>query len=114
MNLNIERETSKNTFYRKVIYTDSHQQIVLMCLIDKEDIPKEKHIGSQFFRVEEGKGTAVIGSKSCRLKFGSSLVVPKHTEHCIKKTSKIPLKFYSIYSPPQHKPGTVHMRQPKK
>lgn len=52
-NINIEKETLKNNNYRKVLYTDSKQQLVVMSLNPGEDIPPESHNGSQFFRIEK-------------------------------------------------------------
>ena len=51
--INIERETIKNNNYRKVIYTDKFQQIVLMSLNVGEYIHQETHNGTQFFRIEQ-------------------------------------------------------------
>ena len=47
--INIEKETIKNKLYRKVIYTDKNQQIVLMSLNMGEYIPMETHKVTQFF-----------------------------------------------------------------
>lgn len=111
-NINIEKATIKNNHYRKVLYTDTKQQLVVMSLSPGEDIPQESHDGSQFFRIEEGKGVALVKKKKVVLKDGTALIVPKNTKHTIKNTSKTKsLKMYSIYSPPQHPPETLHKRQ---
>lgn len=111
--INIEKDTLQNNNYRKVIYTDSNQQIALMSLNVGENIHKEKHSGSQFFRIESGNGVAIIKNKTIRLKDGISLTVPKNTLHEIINTSKTKeLKLYTIYSPPQHKHGKINKRQP--
>ena len=47
--INIEKETIKNKLYRKIIYTDKNQQIVLMSLNMGEYIPMETHKVTQFF-----------------------------------------------------------------
>ena len=109
---NIEKETLKNTNYRKVVYTDKYQQLVLMSLNPKEYIYLEKHNATQFFRVEKGNGIAKVGGKDIKLKDGVSVTVPPNTFHKIINTGSVPLKLYTIYSPPQHKPGTVDKRQP--
>lgn len=109
---NIEKDTLNNNNYRKVIYTNSFQQVVLMSLNIGEYIHKEEHHGSQFFRIEDGEGLAIIDEKRKILKNGVVIVVPPNTKHYIKNTSKTkPLKLYSIYSPPQHKPNTLDKRQ---
>lgn len=113
--VNIEKETLKNNNYRQVISTDKYQQLVLMCLEPGEYIHREKHTGSQFFRIEGGNGVAEIGAKKdiIRLKDGISLTVKPNTLHKIINTSKTKkLKLYSIYSPPQHKHNHCDERQP--
>ncbi len=113
--LDIEKETLKNNNYREVISTDKYQQLVLMCLNPGEYIHREKHNGTQFFRIEGGNGAAEIGSKReiVRLKDGVALTVKPNILHKIVNTSKTKkLKLYSIYSPPQHKHGRIDKRQP--
>lgn len=114
MLINIEKKTLANKHYRKVIYTDKWQQVVLMSLEVGESIPCESHDGTQFFRIESGNGSAKVEGKrgSIKLKNNSVLVVPANTKHEIKNTSKkYSLKLYTIYSPPQHKPKNVKKRQ---
>ena len=111
-NINIEKATIKNKHYRKVLYTDTKQQLVVMSLSPGEYIPQESHNGSQFFRIEDGNGVASIKNKKVILKKEIVLMVPKNIKHSIKNTSKNDsLKLYSIYSPPQHPPNTLHKRQ---
>jgi len=112
---NIEKETLKNKNYRKVLYTvPGKNQLVLMSLKPGEDIPKEIHQHtSQFFRIEKGKGIAIVGDKTYRLKDGMSLIIPPNKKHYIKNTSKTEdLKIYTIYSPGVHPPNRVDKRQP--
>ena len=113
---NIEKETLKNNYYRKVLNTiKGKSQLVLMSLKPGEDIPEEKHKNiSQFFRIESGKGYALIDNKKYILKDGFTLIIPPNKKHYIKNTSKKDsLKLYSIYSPEHHKPGKIDKRQPK-
>lgn len=98
--INIERATIKNTKYRKILYTNEFQQVVLMSLEPGETIPMEVHHGSQFIRIEHGRGYAIINGKRVVLSDGISIVIPPHTPHFIAATSE--LKLYTIYSPPEH------------
>jgi len=109
---NIEKKTISNTFYRKVVYTDRHIQVVFMCLIPGEFIHKEKHKGTQFFRVEQGKATAKVGERKYYLQDGDTLIVPPNTLHELHQTGNKPLKLYSIYSPPEHPRDRLDKRQP--
>lgn len=53
---NIEEMTLNNTFFRKVLSTQSHSQLVVMCLQPNEEIGVETHPeNDQFIRVEKGE-----------------------------------------------------------
>ena len=50
-----------------------------------------------------------MNGKEYNLENGSAVVVPAGTKHNIINRSKSePLKVYTIYSPPNHPPGTIH------
>ena len=54
-NSNIEKDTLENTFFRKVLYSGKHLQLVLMSLKPGEEIGEEIHQDTdQFFRFESG------------------------------------------------------------
>lgn len=112
----IDKDTTKNNFYRKVIYTIPGKfQLVLMSIKNGEDIPFEIHPHTaQFIRVESGKGYAIVGKKRYLLKEDISITIPPNKRHYIKTTSKKPLKLYVIYTPPEHKDGLKQMNQPCK
>lgn len=111
---NIETDTIKNNNFRKVLFTTPRTQLVLMSLKPGEDIGEEKHKGDQFFRFEKGEGKMVINGKESKLTNGSSVVVPEGAMHNVINTGKEPLKLYALYSPPQHKDGTVDKIKPEK
>lgn len=111
---NIEKDTKKNKNYRKVIHTIKDKfQLVLMSLNVGEDIPMETHKKvTQFIRIEQGYGLAIIGNKKYKLRDGSAITIAPNTPHYIKNTSKTkPLKLYSIYVPPEHPPDRLQFRQ---
>jgi mannose-6-phosphate isomerase-like protein (cupin superfamily) len=106
----IEKETLKNTNFRKVLYTGRHSQLVVMSLKPGEDIGLEVHHNlDQFFRIEEGVGKAIIDREEFSVKDDDVVIVPGGSKHNIINTSKKnDLKLYTIYSPPSHPEGTVH------
>jgi mannose-6-phosphate isomerase-like protein (cupin superfamily) len=107
----IEKETEKNKYFRQVVFTGKHAQLVLMCLRPAEDIGNEVHPDvDQFFRIEVGKAKIVLnGREEHVVSAGGAVVVPAGTYHnVINALSTKPLKLYTIYSPPQHPDGTVH------
>lgn len=105
---NIETLTLKNNYFRHVLYTAKHSQLVVMSLLPNQDIGAETHSVDQFFRVEKGSGVVMINGKETLLPTGGSCIIPARSHHNIINVGKIPLKLYSIYSPPHHKDGTIH------
>ena len=98
---NIERDTIKNTLYRKVLNTTPQLQLVLMTIPAGENIGAETHkTTTQFIRVEKGTGVATVGGMRKRLKDGDAIIIPPNVRHDIKATSDLHL--YTIYSPPEH------------
>jgi len=108
-NANIEELTLENDSFRKVLYTNTHSQLVLMSLKPNEDIGLEVHEDNdQFFRFESGLGRVVIDGNEYEVKDGSAIVVPAGAEHnVINSSSSEALKLYTIYSPAHHKDGVV-------
>jgi mannose-6-phosphate isomerase-like protein (cupin superfamily) len=107
----IEEATMENKFFRRVVFTGKHCQLVVMCLQPREEIGNEVHENvDQFFRIEGGEAKFVLNNKEEFLvRAGDAVVVPAGTYHNILNTSSsAPLKLYTVYSPPQHPDGTVH------
>lgn len=107
---NIEKETLANNNFRRVVFTGKYAQLVVMSLLPNEEIGMEVHLTvDQFFRVDAGEGKVVMNGEEHALGNGDAIVVPAGTEHNVINTSASgSLKLYTIYSPPQHKDGTVH------
>ena len=106
---NIEEETDSNDFFRKVIFTAPHSQLVLMSLNPEEEIGEEVHDVDQFFRFEAGEGKVIIEGEESMVKDGWAVVVPAGAKHNVVNTSQTEsLKLYTIYSPAHHPDGTVH------
>jgi mannose-6-phosphate isomerase-like protein (cupin superfamily) len=106
---NIEEEALANEYFRKVLYTDERLQLVVMALKPGEDIGMEVHHLDQFIRVEAGEGEAILDGEAHAIGDGSVIIVPAGTEHNITNISKdAPMKLYTLYAPPDHRPGTIH------
>ncbi|MGD0328279.1 MAG: cupin domain-containing protein [Minisyncoccia bacterium] len=104
----IEQATKENTDYRRVLYTAKHSQLVLMSLAPGEEIGNEVHHLDQFFRFESGQGKVVLDGVEHTVKDGDSVIVPEGAWHNVINTGSDDLKLYTLYSPPNHKDGTVH------
>ena len=106
----IEELTLANTYFRQVIFTAPHSQLVLMSLKPSEEIGMEMHANvDQFFRIEKGQGKVIMNGEESVISDGFAVVVPAGTEHNVINTSETEeLKLYTIYSPPNHPDGKIH------
>jgi mannose-6-phosphate isomerase-like protein (cupin superfamily) len=106
----IEEEVEKNDFFRKVLFTGKHTQLVVMTLKPGEDIGMEVHPNvDQFFRFEDGEGKVIIDGEEFPVKSDDVVIVSAGSEHnIINASEEVPLKLYTLYSPPNHPEGTVH------
>lgn len=105
---NIEAATKHNKNFRQVEYTGAYLQLVLMTLQPGESIGMEVHGNDQFFRIDAGKGKAVVDGNEYDLVDGSGVIVPAGAKHNITNTStKDLLQLYTIYAAPHHKNGVV-------
>ncbi len=105
---NIEQLSLENEFFRKVLYTDTNVQLVVMSLLPGEDIGEEVHELDQFIRVEKGEGKSVLDGVEHALVDGMAIIIPKGTRHNISNGTSGPMKLYTVYAPPNHKDGTIH------
>lgn len=106
----IEKLTLANSYFRHVLYTAMHSQLVLMSLLPEEEIGMEVHeLSDQFFRFEQGEGKVIIDGHEHEVKNGDVIIVPAGNMHNIINTSKtLSLKLYTLYSPPHHPDQTIH------
>lgn len=104
----IEDLAINNDDFRQVLYTTKNCQLVIMALKPQEDIGMEVHQLDQFFRVEEGDGEAILDGVRTDIHEGFAVLVPAGTNHNIINTGSVPLKLYTLYTPPNHRDGVVH------
>jgi mannose-6-phosphate isomerase-like protein (cupin superfamily) len=72
----IEKQTLENTYFRQVLFTAQHAQLVVMCLQPGEEIGDEVHLKvDQFFRIEQGKAKFVFNEKEEHLVHDGDAVV---------------------------------------
>jgi mannose-6-phosphate isomerase-like protein (cupin superfamily) len=106
----IEEQTEENNDFRRVLYTGKNLQLVLMAIGAGEEIGEEVHHDrDQFFRVEKGKGEVVIDGQRFKIEGDDAIIVPAGARHNIVNTGEKPLRLYTLYAPPEHRDGTVHV-----
>lgn len=108
--VNIEKLSLNNENFREVLYTAKNSQLVVMSLKPLEDIGEEIHKLDQFIRCESGEGKAILDDVEHEISDGFVVVVPAGTKHnIINMSGEKELKLYTLYSPPNHKDGTIHI-----
>ena len=87
-----------------------------MSVDPKDQVGLEKHkTRTQFVYVIQGRGTSVLGDEEFNIYPGVGFIVPKNTYHNIINTSsKVPLKFFTTYSPKEHKYDERVKHNPRK
>ncbi|KAL8962554.1 MAG: hypothetical protein Q9193_001061 [Seirophora villosa] len=99
---------SESAEFRRVLWTGLYSQVVLMTVPVGGDIGDEVHTVDQALTFTSGVGKATINGKDQDVKAGDLMVVPAGTQHQFVNTGPTPLILYTIYSPAEHDPRTVH------
>ncbi len=107
-NADIFQMVRENTYFRQEVATGDHAQVVMMNLLPGEEIGTEVHRVDQILIFVLGEGTAILNGETSAIDQGSLVYVPAGTQHNFINSGKTDLKLFTIYAPPQHKPGTVH------
>lgn len=105
----IEKLTTENADFRRVLYTGANLQLVLMTLKPGEEIGEEVHEDrDQFFRFESGNGEVFIDGARHAVEDDDAVIVPAGARHNVRNSGSEPLQFYTLYGPPEHKDKVVH------
>lgn len=113
--VNIEELTVNNADFRSARWTGQFLQMTVMSLAPSEEVGLEQHDDiDQFLRIEQGQARVVMGRSQDAMTFDEqveddwAIFVPAGYWHNVINTGDTALKLYSIYAPPEHRPGTVH------
>ncbi|NLY90838.1 MAG: cupin domain-containing protein [Firmicutes bacterium] len=118
--VNIAKATRQNSNFRTALWTGCYLQLTLMSINAGEEIGLEIHpFTDQFIRIEEGQGLVRMGDNQYNMTFerhvsaDDVILIPAGQWHNLINTGNTPLKLYSIYAPPEHLRGTVHVTKPE-
>ena len=99
----------ENGDFRRVLFTTGRSQLVLMSVEPGGEIGDETHDDvDQVLVFVEGMGEAILDETHLPIEPGSVVVVPAGTRHNFVANGDSTLKLYTVYTPPEHAPGTVH------
>ena len=105
----VPRLARENDNFRRVLFTTDRSQLVLMSVAVGGDIGEEVHEDvDQVLVFVEGNGEAILDATHVPVEAGSVVVVPAGTRHNFVANGGTGLKLYTVYTPPEHAPGTVH------
>lgn len=109
-NTNIVKDTQENQNFRKVLFTGQRSQLVVMSIVPGGEIGEEthKHVEQTLFFLS-GTGQAILDDKKFPIGAGDVVVVTPGTKHNFLNTGTEALKVYTLYAPPNHIDGRVHI-----
>ena len=98
-----------NPYFREVISTGPHAQVVVMSLPPGGEIGEEVHQDvDQVLVFVMGEGVAVLDGVRSPVSPGRLVHVPAGTRHNFLNEGSADLKLYTVYTGPKHAPGTIH------
>jgi len=108
-NEDILARAKRNSFFREVVSTGPHAQVVVMSIPPAGEIGEEVHHDvDQVLVFVEGEGVAVLEGQRSPVSPGRLVHVPAGTRHNFVNEGSVDLKLYTVYTAPKHAPGTIH------
>jgi Mannose-6-phosphate isomerase len=101
--------TKGNTFFREVLATGPHSQVVVMSIPPSGEIGLETHATlDQVLVIVEGSGSVTLDAEVRAVRPGTLIQVPAGTQHNVVNTGPTDMRLYTVYAPPAHAHGTIH------
>lgn len=98
-----------NPWFREVIATGGHSQLVVMTLPPGVEIGEEIHETiDQTLVLVDGEADAILDGVSTAVGPGDLVFVPAGTRHNVINRGAGDLRLYTVYAPPAHAHGTIH------
>lgn len=105
----IDKKARENTFFRQVLETGKHTQIVVMSIPPSGEIGEEVHPDNdQILYFVAGEGEAILEGETAAIGVSDIVLVHAGTTHNFKNTGSEDLKIITTYSPSHHPEGTIH------
>ena len=108
--VDIVQAARTNHAFRREVITGIHEQVVLMTIPAGGEIGDEVHPDTdQVLVFVEGEAEARLGEETIRVGATDLVFVRGGTRHNFVNVGDRPLRLYTIYAPPHHPPGTIHL-----
>ncbi len=106
---NLTGQAKDNGYFRHVLATGAHVQVVIMSIPPGGDIGEEVHDDNdQILYLVEGSGEAILAGEATPFEVGDLVLVPAGTQHNFRTTGEQAMKIITAYAPPHHPDGTIH------
>jgi mannose-6-phosphate isomerase-like protein (cupin superfamily) len=106
---NIIIEAIQNEFFRKVLFTGTKSQLVVMSIPVGQEIGEETHAHvEQTLFFLSGVCTSVLDGIEHICSAGDVVVVSPGVTHNFINSGEEPVKLYTVYSPANHIDGRIH------
>ena len=108
----IKENAKENLFFRRVVYTGEHSQLILMSIPRKGESgeQKQKDADTMLFIVK-GRAKSILNGQVREARKHDVLFVPAGNVHNLTNAGKDELKLIVIYSPPQYPDGAAYKTQ---
>jgi len=108
-NVDIVEAAKANAFFRQVLSTGTHAQVVVMSIPPGGEIGEEVHEHvDQVLAFVEGTGVAILEGEESAVGPDRLVHVPAGMRHNFVNRGPGDLRLYTVYAPPQHAQGTIH------
>lgn len=105
----IKDQAKQNEYFRRVLLTSEHAQVVIMSIPAGGDIGLETHTDNdQVLYLVEGAGKVILNGKESAFEVGDLVLVKAGVKHNFVTVGETPMKIITTYSPPHHPAGTIH------
>ncbi|HEX6975637.1 MAG TPA: cupin domain-containing protein [Vicinamibacterales bacterium] len=105
----VRKIAKRNTWFRHVVYTARHSQLVLMSIPPGDELGDELHDNSDLmYVVVEGEGDAIVAGKARQANKNDVVFVRAGIRHNFRNTTRDDLKLYAVCAGPAFAEGTIH------
>lgn len=108
--IDIVQAARTNEAFRRELLTGEHQQVVVMTIPPGGEIGDEVHSDTdQVLIFVDGRGEARLDGRTSQIGANDLVFVRAGTRHNFVNTGDTPLRLITVYAPPEHPVGTVHL-----
>lgn len=99
-----------NEAFRREVFTGEHEQVVVMTIPPGGEIGEEVHSATdQVLMFVDGRGEAQLDGQASQIGANDLVFVRAGARHNFVNTGDAPLRLITVYAPPEHPAGTVHL-----